>query len=462
VTHPVLGIDVGLSSVKAAVVGRDGRLLGRGRVAQPPLEGAKERFVADWTDAIPRAVRAAMEEAGSPAIDCIGLAALGPCPVLLDGKLSPIGSVPLFSLDDGAEAERQAIRARTGIPDHRLGPDHAIPRLLDWQRTRPREIAGARVVVDATGCLVAWLTGRPVMDPATRADHVCEGLEQPVPLPEIAWPTKVTGRLTASAARMLSLGEGVPVAAGTYDSFADFLGMGIGTPGQAGVLLGSTVVLGALVHEADPVRAAAAGLRVSPYVFDGSVLLGGWTSASGSLLDWADRVFEATPSERGSSLLALPYFSGERAPVWDAGARGVIAGLSLSTTRSDLRAAMTEAVALSILDIADRLQSLTSQRESWHASGGGVRNGAWLQATADALGAHLEVVKDAGEAIGPAALALDAIGHSYEPVFEARDIEPDMRRHERYREKLAIYRRLYPALREAMHDLNRLAAKEKA
>jgi len=93
------------------------------------------------------------------------------------------------------------------------------------------------------------------------------------------------------------------------------------------------------------------------------------------------------------------------------------------------------------------------------ATGGGLRNAAWAQATADALGCRLEVIAHAGESIGPAALAMRALGHKFEAGI-AKVVSPDKRSHERYRRLYPIYRSLYPALRNSMHELGRMAEQE--
>ncbi len=256
----VLGIDVGLSSVRAAVVAADGRLLGHARAGQPPLRGTgsdAERHVTDWTAAIPRVVRDSLIAAGSPPIEAIGIGALGPCPVMLDAGRTALGGVPLFSLEAGAEAERQHLLADGTIAAHQLGPDHVIPRLRLWQRQRPADFARAVMVVDATGYLVGWLTGRPVMDPATAIDHRCHGLPQPLPLPEILAPTAIAGGLTPTAADLLGLPVATPVCVGTYDSFADLAGAGVMADGDAGILLGTTAVLGKVVGRCRRTRSPA-------------------------------------------------------------------------------------------------------------------------------------------------------------------------------------------------------------
>ena len=93
--------------------------------------------------------------------------------------------------------------------------------------------------------------------------------------------------------------------------------------------------------------------------------------------------------------------------------------------------------------------------ERWLAAGGGTRNAAWAHATADALGAPLHVVAHAGEAFGPAALALRSIGVEPSRPVE-RVVEPDRGRTGRFDALYRIYRDLHPLLAPAMRELGRL------
>src|SRR5262249_59031583 len=144
-------------------------------------------------------------------------------------------------------------------------------------------------------------------------------------------------------------------------------------------------------------------------------LIGGWTSAAGLTLDWCagvlgagrDDIWGAVAGVRpgAGGLLALPYLAGERAPVWDALARGAIVGLTAHTSRLELCRAVLDGVALSTRDLTERLRQVLPPPAEWRVGGGGVRNRVWLRATADAVGSPLEVVDEAGGgAAAPAAL----------------------------------------------------------
>src|SRR5262249_27651826 len=135
-----LGIDLGLSGARSAVIDRGGVLLGTGRSDVSQDSGIAERDPATWLDAVAEAVRKSLSAAGDPAIEAIGIGAMGPCPVTVDADLRPLGLAPLFSLDPRAEQFRRRMIA-DGIPETALGPDHVIPKLQWLEETDPDRLA---------------------------------------------------------------------------------------------------------------------------------------------------------------------------------------------------------------------------------------------------------------------------------------------------------------------------------
>lgn len=451
-TRPALGIDLGLSGARAAVVDAAGRLLGRGRVAsaaQRREAGKAEHAPEAWQEAAFAASRQALREAGCRVVAGIGVGALGPCPVLLDHEGGPLAPAPLFSLDNRAEGHRQRLAARMGLGQADLGPDHALPKLLWWKDESPALIARASTVVDVAGFIVSRLTGRPVMDPITAGDYRVTGVEMPVPIPEPRAADAIAGELLPAAAAKLEIEPGAPVAVGGYDSFVDIAGTGTLLPGEACIVLGSTMVLGAVVDQTPAAPDMRASLHIGPGWF-----FGGWTSSAGSLLDWSRAVLgeggeEDLPPGAGG-LLSLPHFAGERAPIWDPAASGLLLGLTLQTTQAQIRRALIDAVALSARDLAGRLRDVEIRR--WRLGGGGARNAVLAQALADAVGRPLECLVDAGEAVAPALLAFRAVGCRVGPRI-AGVLTPDAARHDKYERLYSIYRGLYPALAGSMHAL---------
>lgn len=421
-----------------------GRLLGSARRAittRTPGDRAEQDPLA-WLAAL---VDAGREAAAGQTIDVVAVCALGPAPILVDRELAPLTPALLFSLDRRAEEER----FRLGVTH-----DHALPKLLWWRAHRPEIARDAAFAIDATGFLVARLTGAVVMDGITHGDYHHEE-PSPFPLPGLRDPCDIAGGLTADAATSLGLREGTPVAVGTYDTFGDVAAAGVLGPGDAGVILGSTVIIGYACAEPAP---QCPGLARSRYVGEG-ILVGGWTASGGAAIDWCERELGAADvadREPGSGgLVFLPYLAGERTPVWDPAARGVLVGVTLETRRQDICRAIVDGVALSTRDHAERLRDSGLAPHAWRISGGGTRNTAWLGATCDALGTPLELVAHAGEAVGAAVLALRAAGADVALPVE-REIVPDAARTERFEALHEIYGELYPATVGLAHRLGRI------
>jgi sugar (pentulose or hexulose) kinase len=91
--------------------------------------------------------------------------------------------------------------------------------------------------------------------------------------------------------------------------------------------------------------------------------------------------------------------------------------------------------------------------DRWRVTGGGAGDAVWLQATADALGAPLDVVAHAGEAVGPAMLALRALG-APAPRVVVRTVEPAPAAARRFDTLYDEFRRLHPLLADTLHRLS--------
>lgn len=435
-----LGIDVGLSGVRASVMRDDGRVLASARCVSSPTfaEGLAEQDPRGWlAGAIEAGSRAVADSA--TIVDGVAVVALGPAPVLLDADGEPLSPSPLFGLDRRAAPWRERLAT---------GPDHALPTLLRWADTAPELIAKATTVVDAAGFVVRAMTGEETMDRITAVSYRWPGIAAPVPLPAPDEPDAVAGVLAPSATDTFGLRTGTPVAVGTIDCFADLAAAGVARPGDGAILLGSTLVVYAVTGGAPEVP----GLDTTPHLGDGS-LVGGSTATAGLALDRMVRILgstedlqrEADSLEPGSGgLLALPYLAGERTPLRDPSARGVLAGLTLTTTAAHLYRAMVDGIALTALDHHDRLQHAGLAPERYRVAGGGALNETWLTSVCDAVGAPLDVMPDAGSAAGAAWLALRMLGSEpeREPILSR---EPDEGRHARFRDLLERSRELWRA-----------------
>jgi xylulokinase len=234
---------------------------------------------------------------------------------------------------------------------------------------------------------------------------------------------------------------------------------------------GTTMGIAGVVNEPRPSNT----LNSTPGVFPGTYILIGPTATSGALTNWiravsGDKPFEELISEAlatrpgANGLVALPYFAGERTPIWDADARGVIIGLTMSHTRGHLYRALLEATAYSARSILDAIGEAGVKMERIVAVGGGTKGGLWTQIVSDVTGLRQELATETmGACYGDALFAARAAGLVDDDAVwasVAAAVEPNPKNREVYDRLYAIYRDLYPATRSHVHELAALQAEE--
>lgn len=163
-------------------------------------------------------------------------------------------------------------------------------------------------------------------------------------------------------------------------------------------------------------------------------------------------------------LITLPYFAGERTPVNDPDARGILFGLTLAHTRAHLYRSALEGVGYSI---AQQIAIMRSHEnvpiDRIIAVGGGTQNPVWMQIIADILGTPVSTpAVTVGACFGDALMAALAVKH---PGFESYSAltnfiqdgityQPDMKKHRQYEKYQEIYELLYPMTAQLMHGLS--------
>jgi xylulokinase len=208
------------------------------------------------------------------------------------------------------------------------------------------------------------------------------------------------------------------------------------------------------------------------YVLPGTANLAAGSATAGSVTAWfralvddghgqpdfgrlAAAAAETPPGAAG--LVVLPYFSGERTPIHDPLARGVVAGLTLGHSRGHLYRAILEGTAYGVRHILETVDELDVPVERVVAVGGGVRGGLWPQVVSDVVRVEQELpAVTIGAAYGDALLAAVAariIPQETRWEQRAAVVEPDELRAGRYDELYAIYRSLYDATKSQLHTL---------
>jgi xylulokinase len=198
-------------------------------------------------------------------------------------------------------------------------------------------------------------------------------------------------------------------------------------------------------------------------------------ATSGAITNWLESLFgspgypqliaEAEASPPGArGLLMLPYFAGERTPIADPDARGVIAGLTVDHTRGDLYRAALEATAFGVRHNVEQMREAGAVINRIVAVGGGTQGGLWPQIVSDVTGLTQQMPSlTIGASLGAARLAAELTGANtgaWNPI-EAT-VEPNPAATALYDELYGHYLRLYPATRDTAHalaELQRMAAR---
>ncbi len=413
-----LGLDFGLSGVRATVVDSSLGLIACAR-AGTPVVVAEGRAELD-PEATWQAMLVAVREIASAAatVDVIGVGALGPTPMLTAKDGTPLTPGLCFALDRQADADRIEL-------DPALSHDHALPKVIWLARTTPT----AALALDLVSWIVWRLTGVAALDELTRIQYQHPGASCPLPLPPPIAPTAIAGTLKMSIGAPL----GTPVIAGTLDSYIDVVAAGCNQIGEGCIILGSTLVVYGVATNAHTLG----GLENQPYPGEG-ILLGGSTSNGGNVLRWARDLFGDETAASAEGTECIPYLAGERTPIRTRDAQGALTGIGFATTGPMIMRAVIDALAYAALDHADLIAAIMTVKR-WTVTGGGILDRAWAQATADALGKELVVAPLATDAAGPAIFALRAIGCSIDAPTKGL-IVPDPTETARFRLGLERYR----------------------
>ncbi|ULE35328.1 FGGY-family carbohydrate kinase [Mycobacterium sp. IDR2000157661] len=488
----VLGLDIGTGSTKGVLTDTSGIVLATETVPHSmdlPRPGWAE-FDAEvwWREVcdISRTLIARMPAEGSLAAVCVS--GLGPCLVLCDADLRPLRPAILYGIDTRAIVEIESLTAEFGSDailerGGSLLTSQAVGPKLEWVRHHEPEVFdNAEKWFSAHSYIVAKLTGEYVLDHHTAsqcdplyatpkfewnidwAQRICGHL----PLPRLVWPDAVVGSVTASASTASAIPAGTPIVAGTVDAYAEAFSVGVRRPGDLMLMYGSTMFMVQITadYHCDPALWTTAAVEHNSYA------LAAGTATAGSMITWLqattgnasldELTAEALVVPPGcEGLLMLPYFSGERTPLFDPNARGLLAGLTLRHGRGHLLRAAYEGIAFGVRDILTRFDD-AAPGGRLVAVGGGLSSPIWAQAVSDITGRAQSIPEQTiGAGFGGALLA--AIGAGLVPQDSdwtriARRIEPDPGRAALYDGLYRTWRELYPATVTQMHRLAAIVA----
>jgi xylulokinase len=276
------------------------------------------------------------------------------------------------------------------------------------------------------------------------------------------------GEVTTQAAGETGLQAGTPVVAGSADHIASAFSAGLKQEGDLLVKLGGA---GDILCCVDRVQVDPR-LFLDYHVIPGKFLINGCMAASGSLIRWYRDRFapdssyaaldaEAAQLPAGSEgLILLPYFLGEKTPIHDPLARGVVMGLTLAHTPIHLYRAILEGIGYGFYHHLEVMAEQGYRPGYARVTNGGAHSQLWRQITADVLGLRLEEIVDhPGSSLGAAFVAGMGIGAfeewgQIEQFIKIAGVtEPNLENHARYRQFFHLYRDVYESLKDKFPKL---------
>jgi xylulokinase len=503
----LLGMDIGTTRSKGIISDLEGRIVSSysisHAVSMPHKCWAEHDAIEIWWDDFKKICTELLSKGNVKGneIAAIGCSGLGPSMVPIDRKGNPLRPAILYGIDTRSKNEIQYLNELLGLRNifetsgQILSTQSVGTKLLWYKRNEPDKYKETLKIVTANGFLIYKLTGRYSIDlcsaiffgPLFNIKKLCwdtmisEKIGIPISLlPEIYGPSDIVGEVTTEASKETGLAEGTPVIAGAIDTFAEAVGAGAIESGDIFLVYGTTMTIIVNSNSLKTHSDLWANVHYVPGIY---TLIGGMAT-SGALTQWFAKNFAHIEQEifrrngvdiypilsdmaaevpAGSEgLIVLPYFSGERTPINDELARGVIAGLTLSHTRKHVYRALLEGTANSVAHHLDIIGTLNITPKRVISAGGGIENRTWTQIVSDVTGLKQICIGEKGFSapLGDAYMAgfgtdifKDFSILKEKWVKRARVIEPDEKTHRKYKEYLTIYKNLYERTREDIHRL---------
>lgn len=497
----LMGIDIGTSSIKVAVIDQDAKLVAQESASYhlivSPDQVCVQIDTPDMFSALIGCVDGLIHKQGvQPAyISAIGISCL--CPGLT--ALSADGRVlvdPIIYSDRRSTQEADLFRDTIGAEQlFSITANSAMAGAMSgtsmlWIRRNLPEIYAQTQYFGHVNTLIAYLLcGSFAMDHSNASytllyetagagqwsQEICQAMGIDMEkLPPLHNSTDVVGTLTHPVLLAMGLSPETKVVIGGGDTACATLAAGVVHQGDVCESVGTTNVLTVCMEQ--PLFSPHFINR--RHVVPGAWIYQGAMSHTGSSYQWMFDNFyqdyhdypsisgkrglmlmndDAEQAEPGAGgLVFLPYMMGERSPVWDPYARGVFFGLSLNTTRREMNRAVLEGCGYGLRQLIEMVEQRTGQPlASFTSIGGGAKSRVWAQIKADITGRDITVL-DLNDTAPVGAALLAGVGAGvFKDVYQAAakvektvcmQIHHSTDHQEIYQRRYQVYQGLYPSL----------------
>lgn len=436
----ILGIDIGTTAIKAAVIGEDGKIYGEEtcEYALTTLPtGEVEADLQLYSDAFAGAIRGAVRNSNADKKDikCVGFSSTAETCVFLDKDNKPLCKVIAWMDTRGTkEAEylsehfsKEDIISKVGFDN--IYAIHPVSKILAVKNKSPEIFANTRMFAQIKDYFVYVLSGKFITEYSVASDHGffditnrCYwqemldfvGIDRKY-LPELVEPGVEIGKITEEAALAYGLDPDTMINVGAFDQACGAIGAGNIKPGIASESTGSALVTVATIDELSPdskgdVPTLCSGIpgkyMYQPYC-TGAMITKWFRDAfcekekeiekeTGlNAYTQMDELVEST-SPGADGLIMLPYFQGSGIPELNEKASGVYYGINAGHTRGHFVRAIMEGLAIALKRMLECEKALGATMDEIRSLGGGSKSKAWCQIKADILGIPVKVIENSG------------------------------------------------------------------
>ncbi len=419
-----LAIDLGTSSVKAAVFDHRGTILSLAGAEYPmdcPGPNLAVFDPADLWDCTRKSVKECLssEKIDADSIIALSLTAQAQTFALMDREDAPLTPMVTW-LDKRSVAEGEELTERLGADRfysksgfRAVTPQLALPKILWFKRNEPAVWGRLGGILLSSSYILWKLSGEKVVERDLAVTTGLYDMESkswwdetlgicelsPEVLPRPVDSGEEVGRLRPEVARELGLPESLVVVGGAKDQTVNAIGAGNYAPGIISESTGTALVVYTVVDDAEPTPVCRP-VRV-PFPVAGYFSRLVFAPAGGMALRWARDLFCLGQSYEAlfekiekiplgsDGLLSVAHFSGLQFPVHDSRSLGQFLGIGLHHTGEHFCRAVVESICFMIRELIEMILPRT-EGLTVRSTGGGARSEHWLQLKADTLGMTVE------------------------------------------------------------------------
>lgn len=472
----LIAIDIGTTSTKALAVDAAGNVLASDQRFYPTHFGSgseAEQNPEQIFEAVADLIRSINASLSGWQLEGLVFSAAMHSVMAVDEAGNPL--TPLLTWADTRAIEQAKSLAphalllakATGTPVHPMSP---LCKIMWWRQHNPTVFASASKFISIKEFVVFKLTGLFLVDHSVasstgyfdiqnrvwsaRALDFMELAPGRLSQPESVYKTVA---LTKAALDALRLPQ-AKLVLGASDGCCAQLGSGAMREGNVAITVGTS----GAVRMASRLQVVPEKAQLFNFILDDETFVfGGATNNGTSLINWFQKlhtnaaadlsafVAEATTVAAGSEgLMLLPYVLGERAPIYNAEARGAFIGISVAHSRLHFQRALLEGICFALKDILETIAQNGKPIDRILLSGGITRSAEWVQMLCNVLQQelHWHEQPDA-TAIGAAKIGFRSLGWTWSatpPVMHR--VEPQKDLAHLYDRLFSKYKKLYPSL----------------